>query len=91
LVEFYNDTIADNASVEMVWYPREDEAAAEKWAAGHQFPWPTIRGKALEKVDPVKDHAGRGVPNYVLVSADNEVVAKGLAAAKAKISELNGE
>lgn len=88
MVEYYNDEIADNPAVEMVWYPREEEGAAEEWAASHQFPWPTIRGKALEKVDSVKQHAGRGVPNYVLVSADNEVVASGLSAAKAKIAEL---
>jgi hypothetical protein len=87
-VEYYNTEIADNAEVEMVWYPREDEAAAEKWAAAEQFPWPVIRGKALEKVDEIKKHAGSGVPNYVLVDANNEVLATGSGACKSKIKEL---
>ena len=90
-MEYYNSDIASNDQVEMVWYPREDEDAAQKWAAEHQFPWPTIKGKALKKVDPVAKHAGRGVPNYVMVDAENNVVAKGLGQAKTKIAELASE
>ena len=75
----------------MVWYPREDEDAAESWAAGEKFPWPVIRERALKKVEPVSKHYANSVPGYFLVDAQGELVAKGLSAAKKHIQSLADE
>ncbi len=91
-MEWYKSEIADEPEVELVWYSRDgDEGSMEDWAAKEGFPWPAVKFRSLKKVKEISKHAGRGVPNYVLVDAENKVLATGSGASKAKIKELLGE
>jgi hypothetical protein len=88
-VEYYNESIAKNKSVEMVWITRDrDEGAMEKWLKAEKMPWPTVKFRSVDKVDKLMTHYKNSVPGYFLVDANNELVASGLSAAKAKIAEL---
>ena len=91
MVEWYKGTVANNANVEMIFYSKDfDEDAMETWIKNEQMPWPTIKFRSKDRLKAVAKHAGRGVPNYVMVDAHNEVVAKGKPAISAKIKELSG-
>jgi len=88
-VEWYKESIAENKNVEMVFYPRDrSEDALTAWASDVGMPWPTVKFSKLEKVKDVSKHAGNAVPNYVMVDADGEVIAKGRGQIQQKIKEL---
>lgn len=88
-MEWYKSDVADEPSVELVWYPRDrDEDSAAKWASDNQFPWPTIKFRSIEKMEDLAKHYKGAVPTYVLVDAENNELARGLGAAKAKLKEL---
>ena len=89
-MEYYNQEIAENPQVELIWYPREDEDSAESWAAASKFPWPTIRERAFEKVEPISKHYANSVPGYFLVDAEGKLLATGLYDARREISKLKG-
>ena len=91
-MEYYNDEIADNDDVELVWASADQsEDAMEDWAKNEKFPWPTVKFKSARKIDPINDVRPRGVPGYVLLDAEGEVLAKSTGTnqpVKQKIKEL---
>jgi acylphosphatase len=91
-VEYYNKEIAGNANVELIWATADnDQDAMEAWAKKEKFPWPTIKFKALQKLDVIQKLAPRGVPGYVLVDAEGEVLASSAGSSepvKQKLKEL---
>ncbi len=90
-MEWYKNEIAMINDVEMIWFNRDsDEDAMENWMKKESMPWPMIKFRNKDKVKEVAMHAGRAVPNYVMVDANNEIVANGLSAIKSKIKELSG-
>lgn len=76
MVEYYNKEIAGNDQVELIWATADNsEDDMEAWAKTEKFPWPTIKFKAVDKIDEIQKLAPRGVPGYVLVDADGKVLA----------------
>lgn len=87
-MESYNKKIAGNDKVELIHFSYdENDDAALKWAKKEKFPWPTVL-KGKQKATELEKFAGQYVPEYLLVSKDGEVVAKGKDGCFAKIAEL---
>lgn len=75
-MEYYNSDIAKNNDVELIWASADsDEGSMEDWAKKEKFPWPTIKFKSARKIDEITKLAPRGVPGYVLVDAEGNVLA----------------
>ena len=88
-MEYYNETIAPAKNVEMIYFNRDSsEKAMEAFMAKFKMPWPALDFDKKDRFDLAKDLAGNGVPNYVLVDANGEVLAKGAGGTKSKIAEL---
>lgn len=91
-MEYYNSDIAKNSEVELVWATADsDEGAMEAWAKKEKFPWPTIKFKSARKIDEITKLAPRGVPGYVLVNAEGDVLATSAGSSepvKSKLKEL---
>ncbi len=94
-MEYYNKEIAGNANVELIWATADNsEDAMETWAKKEKFPWPTIKFKSVDKLDVIQKLAPRGVPGYVLVDAEGEVLASSAGSSepvKQKLKELTKE
>ncbi len=88
-MEYYNETIAPAKNIEVIHvnFDRSEKDMASFMEA-FKMPWPAIDFDKIEKVETVAKFDSNAVPNYVLVSAQGELVAKGMGAAKAKIAEL---
>ena len=87
-MESYKKHIADNPKVAMVHISLdEQESAAAKWAAKEGFPWLTI---LLPKVKEsgFEELTSGLVPDYLLLSADGTVLAKGKEDCFKKIASL---
>jgi len=78
-VEQYNETIAENPKVEMVHVSLDrSESSAVGWAKKEKFPWLTILPDDVKtKSGVIKFKQGSGVPSYVLLKADGEVISTG--------------
>lgn len=89
-METYNDSIANNADVELVHLSRDrTEDAAEAWGAKEKMPWPTLMkddtdGDALFR--PYFPSGRMGIPAYVMVDHTGKEVARGKAAIMDKIN-----
>ena len=94
-MEYYNSEIKENPKVELIWATADNsEDAMEAWAKKEKFPWPTIKFKAMEKLDEIQKLAPRGVPGYVLVDADGQVLASSAGSSepvKQKVKELTSK
>ena len=93
-MEYYNKEIADNDSVELIWASADSsEPAMESWATKEKFPWPTIKFKSARDIDEINKLRPRGVPGYVLIDAEGELLASSTgssAPVKNKLKELTG-
>lgn len=73
----------------MVWYSGDSsKKEMEAWSSEHQFPWPAIKYKSLDKMELIEKHKGSSIPNYVLVDTNNEVITTGIGSIKEKIAAL---
>ncbi len=88
----YNEDIASNPNVELIHISRDsDEDAATSWAKKENMPWPTILKEdsdSKQLVMPYFPDGRMGVPSYVLVDQTGKEVARGKAAALAKMKDL---
>ena len=94
-MEYYNDEIAKNENVELIWASSDSsESAMESWATKEKFPWPTIKFKQARKIDEINEFRPRGVPGYVLVDANGELLASSAGSSepvKRKLKELTAD
>ncbi|MEZ5301122.1 MAG: thioredoxin-like domain-containing protein [Verrucomicrobiales bacterium] len=89
MVEYYNETIAKNDKVELIWMNRDrDEGAMEGFIKEFGMPWPVVEFKSKDDIKPFMAIKKNFVPQYALVDRNGDVVAEDLASAKAKIAEL---
>ena len=87
-MESYNEKIAGNDKVEFIHFSHdESDGDALKWAKKEKFPWLTVLPGRRKAAD-LEKFAGEYVPEYLLISKDGEVVAKGKDECFAKIAEL---
>ena len=88
MVESYNEKIAGNEQVELIHFSYdESDADALKWAKKEKLPWPTVLKDKQEATD-LEKFAGDFVPEYLLISKDGKVVAKGKDECFAEIAKL---
>ena len=75
----FNKTVAENAKVEMIHVSLDrDESAAKAWAAKAKLPWLTMLHGDVQKTELMSMFGAiRGVPTYLLVSADGEKIGTG--------------
>ena len=84
----YNSKIAGNDKVELIMASGDqDPKAALKWANQHNFPWPTVMSKDIQKAGLSKYKFGF-VPHYVLIDKDGKKIAEGKEASLRKAAEL---
>jgi hypothetical protein len=92
-VEYYNEEIAKNENVELIWATADNsEPAMESWATAEKFPWPTIKFKEARKIDEINQFRPKGVPGYVLIDANGELLASSAGSSepvKSKLKELS--
>lgn len=92
-MEYYNDEIAKDDNVELIWATADSsEPAMESWAAKEKFPWPTIKFKEARKIDEINKVRPRGVPGYALIDANGELLASSTGSSgpvKQKLKELS--
>ena len=87
----YNEDIASNSKVELIHLSRDrDEDSATAWAKKENMPWPTILKEDSDSKQLVAPYfsGSMPVPSYVLVDQTGKEVARGKAAAFAKIKEM---
>lgn len=90
-MESYNKNIAGNEKVELVQVSFDDsEADALKWAKKEKFPWPTVL-KDKREATGLEELSGGFVPEYLLLSKDGKVLAKGKEEAFAEAAKLTGK
>jgi hypothetical protein len=88
LVESYKSHLAGQSKVLMVHLSYDDEPTeALAWAKKEQFPWLTVLEPKVPSVD-LEEFTDGGVPDYVLLSADGEVLARGKDEVFEKIKSL---
>jgi hypothetical protein len=91
-VEYYNDKIAKNAKVELVHYTLDsDKDGLEKFMLTHSAPWPAVDFRSLKRAKTLTQFRPRAIPNYLLIDANGNKVAEGMAEVKAKIAEVSGD
>jgi len=75
----FNTSVAENAKVEMIHLSLDrDEGEAKSWATRAKLPWLTMMHGDVQKTDLLSMFGPiRGVPTYLLVSADGEKVGTG--------------
>ena len=89
-MEKYNEVIAENPKVAMIYVSRDrDDGAAEDWAASHGFPWLTVLPKDVERSDLLAYRAANSVPHYSLRDKDGKEIANGSSAIFNKLKELS--
>ena len=59
----------------MIHVSLEDAGEHEKWAQKETFPWLTLPKEEIGEF--IENLSGRGVPYYVLVDFDGNVIAQG--------------
>jgi len=64
------------------------EDAAESWAENAGLPWLTVMPDDVKKSDLSQYHKTGGVPCYVLVDGEGEIVVKGSAGATASFAKI---
>ena len=91
-MEYYNNEIAKDDNVELIWASADrSEPAMESWATKEKFPWPTIKFKEAREIDEINQFRPRGVPGYVLIDANGELLASSAGSSepvKRKLKEL---
>ncbi|MBK1833722.1 hypothetical protein JIN78_06575 [Roseibacillus ishigakijimensis] len=91
-MEKYKKEIADLANVEMIHVSLDqDDDAAEEWAEKESFPWLTVLPDKVDRSTMRDYKTTNAVPEYHLVDGEGNSLAKGQAAAFAKIAELTKE
>jgi len=74
LVDKYNDKISKMDNVELIQVSRDKNVEkATAWAKKESFPWPTVL-MADQKKTFVKDIKINGVPTYVLLDKDGNIL-----------------
>jgi len=90
-VETYNNEIAKNPNAELIHLSRDrDDETAEAWATKESMPWPTLMRDDTDVktlVAPYFPDGRMGVPTYILVDRNGKEIARGKAAALAKIKQ----
>ena len=88
-METYNKEIASNPNAELIHLSLDrDEDAAEEWAAKESMPWPSLMQEDIDDdtlITPFFPDGRLGVPTYILVDRTGKEIARGKAAAMAKI------
>jgi thiol-disulfide isomerase/thioredoxin len=88
LVKYYKQTIQKNKKVELLHMSQDnDPAAALSWAVKEKFPWPTVLYHD-QQTSKLTKYASRGIPHYVLIDKDGNVIAKGQSDCDKKIKSL---
>ena len=87
-MESYKKHIANNPKVAMIHFSYdEDVAEATKWAKKEGFPWLTVL-EPKHKASDLEKFAGEFVPEYLLISHEGKVLAKGKDECFEKISAM---
>ena len=88
-METYKKDIASNPNAELIHMSRDrSEDAAAAWAKKESLPWPTLLAEDTDVdtlIRPYFPDGRMGVPTYILVDQTGKEVARGKAAAMAKI------
>jgi hypothetical protein len=83
LVEHYTQNLAGRRDVALIQVSMDnDRKAAAGWAKEAKFPWLTIMmtdrdGRRAPDHDFTQVFSPRGIPSYILISADGEKIAEG--------------
>ena len=88
----YEKMIADNDAIEMVLVSADqDEAGMTKFMTKAKAPFPAVKLSQVSKLSLVTKHQERGIPDYILLDAEGELITGDDALVFSEIDKLFAE